>query len=206
VALAELAATQQVSGEFMVASDGTVRFGSYGSVPVVGLTLDEAKRAIEHHLSQFLDSPEISVDVFAYNSRAYYIILQGAGLGDRVYRLPFTGNETVLDAIANINGLETISSKRIWVARPTRDSCNSQVLPVDWCAISQAGVPATNYQLMPGDRVFVEEDKMVALDTRLAKLFAPFERMMGFTLLGTETATRLSGPVLRGGGNPLSGF
>jgi hypothetical protein len=59
---------------------------------------------------------------------------------------------------------------------------------------------------MPGDRVFVAEDKMVALDTGLGKLLAPFERAMGFTLLGTNTATRLSGKVLKGGGNPSGGF
>jgi hypothetical protein len=55
---------------------------------------------------------------------------------------------------------------------------------------------------MPGDRVFVAEDKLVAFDTNLAKLLAPIERAMGFTLLGTGTVTRLSGKVLRGGGNP----
>jgi hypothetical protein len=52
----------------------------------------------------------------------------------------------------------------------------------------------------------VAEDKMVALDTGLGKLLAPFERAMGFTLLGTNTATRLSGKVLKGGGNPSGGF
>ena len=55
---------------------------------------------------------------------------------------------------------------------------------------------------MPGDRVFVAEDGMVALDTYLAKLLAPFERAMGFSLLSAGTATRLSGKVLQGGGNP----
>jgi hypothetical protein len=54
--------------------------------------------------------------------------------------------------------------------------------------------------------VFVAEDHLVAFDTSLAKLLAPMERAMGFTLLATGTATRLSGRVLRGGGNPSGGF
>ena len=117
------------------------------------------------------------------------------------------GNETVLDAIAQIQGLEQVSSKKIWVARPSRTTGNVRILPVDWFAITESASPHTNYQILPGDRVFIAEDKWVAWDTRLAKLTAPFERIMGFTLLSVGTATRLSGPVLQGGGNPNnSGF
>jgi protein involved in polysaccharide export with SLBB domain len=209
VALAELGASQRIVGQYLVGPDGTVTLGSYGNVSVVGKTLNEAKWTIERHLSRYLDNPVISLNVFAYNSKVYYIVLQGAGLGDGVYRFPVTGNETVLDAIAQINGLESVSSKKIWIARPTAEHGNAQILPVDWFAITEQASPFSNYQILPGDRVFIAENKMVAFDNGLAKLLAPFERAMGFTLLGTGTATRLSGAVLRGGGNPRgfgSGF
>jgi polysaccharide export outer membrane protein len=207
VTLLDIAAKQQIAGEHLVGPDGTVTLGSYGSVSVVGLTIAEAKRAIEDYLSEYLEDPEVSVDVFAYNSRVYYVITQGAGMGDGVFRFPVTGNETVLDAISQINGLEQVSSKRIWIARPGRDcrGCD-RILPIDWNAITQCGEVDTNYQLLPGDRVFIAEDKLVAFDTNLAKLTAPLERIMGFTLLGTGTATRLSGPVLQGGGNRRTSF
>jgi polysaccharide export outer membrane protein len=202
VALAQLAGAQQLVGQFLVQPDGTITLGSYGSVSVVGRTTAEAKAVVEAHLSQFLENPEISLNVQAFNSKVYYIVLQGAGLGDAVYRLPIKGNETVLDAIANIQGLEEVSSKKIWISRPTSDPSRVQVLPVDWLAVTERASPHTNYQILPGDRVFIAEDKMVAFDTHIAKLTAPLERIMGFTLLGTGTVTRLSGPVLRGGGNP----
>jgi polysaccharide export outer membrane protein len=207
VALAQMAASQSIVGQFLVGPDGTITVGSYGSVSVVGKSLPQAKQAIESHLSQYLEAPEISLNVFAYNSKAYYVVVQGAGLGDGVYRLPITGNETVLDAIAQIQGLEQVSSKKIWIARPTRDTQRVQILPVDWFAVTEQGVPHTNYQILPGDRVFIAEDKLVAFDTQIAKFTAPLERMMGFVLLGTGTTTRLSGRVLQGGGNPNnSGF
>ncbi len=202
VSLAQMAASQQIIGEFLVQPDGTITLGSYGSVSVVGKTIDEAKRAIESHLANHLDNPEVSLNVQSFNSKVYYIVLQGAGLGDGVYRFPVTGNETVLDAIANIQGLEQVSSKKIWIARPTSDAQRVQLLPVDWYAITERAAPQTNYQLLPGDRLFIAEDKLVAFDTHIAKLTAPLERILGFTLLGTGTATRLSGKVLRGGGNP----
>jgi polysaccharide export outer membrane protein len=202
VALAQIAASQQILGEFLVQPDGSITLGSYGNVSVVGRTVGEARLAIESHLEQFLENPQVSINVQSFNSKVYYIVLQGAGLGDGVYRFPVTGNETVLDAIANIQGLEQVSSKKIWIARPTSDPCRTQVLPVDWFAVTERAEPHTNYQIMPGDRVFIAEDKLVAFDTQIAKFTAPLERIMGFVLLGTGTATRLSGKVLEGGGNP----
>lgn len=202
VSLAQLAASQNLLGQFLVGPDGMITLGSYGQVSVVGKTLNEAKFAIEDYLSNHLEDPEISLNVFAYNSKVYYVVLQGAGLGDGVSRFPIMGNETVLDAIAQIQGLEQVSSKKIWIARPSRQNGNVKVLPVDWFAVTERGAAETNYQILPGDRVFIAEDRLVAFDTKIAKLTAPFERLMGFTLLGAGTATRLSGRVLQGGGNP----
>jgi polysaccharide export outer membrane protein len=206
VSIAEIAGKQQIAGQHLVAPDGTVTLGIYGSVRIVGMTLPQAKFWIEQYLSQYLDEPEISIEVYAYNSKVYYIVTQGAGLGDAVYRFPVTGNETVLDAISQINGLNQLTSKKIWIARPTDVPGQRQVLMVDWDAITAGASANSNYQLLPGDRVFVAEDKMVALDNGLGKFLAPMERVMGFTLLGAGTATRLSGPVLKGGGNPRSTF
>ncbi len=207
VSIAELATQQQIVGEHLVGPDGTVTLGAYGSVQVVGMTIAEAKQAIEGHLSQFLDSPEVSVDVFAYNSKVYYVSTQGAGLGDRVYRFPVTGNETVLDAIALVNGLEEVSSKNIWIARAGRNRFGQhQILPIDWNGITQYGEVDTNYQILPSDRVYIAEDKLIAIDTGIGKLLSPLERIVGFTLLSTGAATRLSGPVLRGGGNRQANF
>lgn len=207
VSIADLAARQQVIGEHLVGPDGTVTLGTYGSVQVVGMTIAEAKQAIEEHLAEYLDGPEVSVDVFAYNSKVFYVVTQGAGMGDRVYRFPITGNETVLDAIAQVNGLEQISSKKIWIARAGRNSRGRhQILLVDWEGITQYGEIDTNYQILPSDRVYIAEDKLIAFDTGLGKLIAPLERITGFTLLGTGAVTRLSGPVLKGGGNRQSNF
>ncbi|MDZ4820907.1 MAG: polysaccharide biosynthesis/export family protein [Planctomycetota bacterium] len=187
VSLAELASKQQIAGQHLVGPDGTVTLGSYGSVFVTGMTVYQAKLAIQHHLSRFLEDPEVSLDVAGYNSKVYYIITQGAGLGDSVTRFPITGNETVLDAISNVNGTTAQSSKKVWIARPTVGCTQRQILNVDYCAVLGMGDASTNYQIMPGDRVFIAEDKMVATDNALAKFLAPFERIMGFTLLGAST-------------------
>jgi polysaccharide export outer membrane protein len=189
VTLSQAGGVQDIRGEHIVGPDGTVRLGVYGSVRVCGMTLDEAKAAIEAHLGQFLYHPQISVDVVGYNSKVYYVVTDGGGSGEQVIRLPATGNETVLDAIANVNGLSPVSSTHhIWVARPAPTDCAPyQILPVDWYSVSTRGDPTTNYQLMPGDRVYVDAQAAVVVDTYLARFLAPVERLFGVTLLGTQT-------------------
>lgn len=189
VALAQFRGMQQVRGEHLIRPDGTISLGSYGSVYVAGKTLDQIKYDVECHLGQFFQNPLVSVDVFAYNSKYYYIIYDGAGYGQQIFRLPSTGNETVLDAISQVQGLAAVSStKYIWVARPAPAGLGcSQILPVDWRAVTEAGQTATNYQIFPGDRIYVQSNHLIRLDNRLAQLLAPVERLLGFTLLGATT-------------------
>jgi polysaccharide export outer membrane protein len=102
-------------------------------------------------------------------------------------RVPITGNETVLDAISQIGGLSQLSSQNIWIARPApADFGCEQILPVDWDAITQGASTATNYQIMPGDRVFIAEDQMVTTTNFIARVTAPIERILGLTSLGVS--------------------
>jgi protein involved in polysaccharide export with SLBB domain len=144
--------------------------------------------AIEQKLSEYLDQPKVSVDVLIYNSKFFYVITEGAGFGDGVLRIPITGNETVLDAISQLGGLQQSSSKRIWISRPApKDSGCDQILPVDWQGITKGAATGTNYQLLPGDRIFVAEDRMLALSSFVNKVINPVERVFGFSLLGAQT-------------------
>ena len=58
--LARVAGAQPVTGQYLVGPDGTVNLRQYGVVHVAGKTVTEARLAIQKHLSQFLDSPEVS--------------------------------------------------------------------------------------------------------------------------------------------------
>jgi len=188
VQLARTAGTQPVTGQYLVAPDGTINLRTYGTVHVSGKTMVEIKLAIQEHLRQYFDSPEVSVDVLGYNSKVYYVITDGAGMGDSVRRLPITGNETVLDAVSSVGGLSQFSSKEVWIARPAPgDYGCQQILPVDYAAITRGGSATTNYQVLPGDRVFIEDDHMVGLNNVLGKFTAPLERLLGIAGLGSST-------------------
>ena len=184
---------QPITAEHLVSPDGTVNLGSYGLVYVANMTIEQAKAAVEAHLAQYLDHPEVSLSVFAYNSKVYYVITEGAGLGDLAARFPVTGNETVLDAITQIGGLSRTSSTNVWIARPAPGGIGcDEILPVNWKEIVKGGGTATNYQVLPGDRIFIAENKLVLLDSMLNQAIAPFERIMGFTLLSTQSVQAIN--------------
>jgi polysaccharide export outer membrane protein len=188
VSLAQSRGVQAISGQHIVRPDGTISLGTYGSVYVAGLSLAQAKQAIEAHLSKYLYRPEVSVDVYAYNSKFYYVITDFAGAGEQVARLPHTGNETVLDAISLIGGLSAVSGKKIWVARPAPTECgHDQILPVDWCGITRRGEVKTNYQVMPFDRIYILSQPLSKLDTYTARVLSPINRVLNSVLLGAET-------------------
>jgi len=197
---------QPVQGQHLVRPDGTVNLGIWGSVSVAGLTTDQAKEAVRRHLFYQLkvmfdqtqmrstpppDTPEkilVAVDVIGYNSKAYYVITDGAGFGEQMYRFPYQGYETVLDALANINGLPAVGSKQhVWVARRSPHCTQDQILPVDYVGTTQHACTLTNYQILPGDRVYVRADHAFRIDGWLQKVLTPIERVLGVTLLSSST-------------------
>ena len=196
---------QDIDGSHLVRPDGTVNLGTYGSVRLGGLTLDEARAAVVSLLRTRITNVQlrdVNVDVIAYNSKVYYVITDGAGYGQQVYRLPITGSETVLDAVGQIGGLPPVSSqKKIWVARANLGHPHAhEILPVNWVAVSQCGSTATNYQLAPGDRVFVQSNPLIRFDSRLGQFLSPIQRSLGVTLLGAATVNSIKGTGAFGGG------
>ena len=152
------------SGNHLVEPDGYVTLGDENNqtrVYVNGLTVKEITEAIELAYSKGNSACEkgsVSVSVFAYNSKEYYVILQGAE-PDQVYSFPCTEKENVLKAIANVNGLQQFSTRRIWIARPGVGNTDKPLMiPVDWKAVVVHGAPQMNHRIFPGDRVYVEYD------------------------------------------------
>lgn len=211
VTLPNLAARQAIQGEHLVRPDGTISLGIYGAVHVAGLSVPEVKQRIETQLATNEDErvldPDVSVDILAYNSKVVYVITDGGGYGEQVVRLPVTGNETVLDAVSQIQGLSQISSKRIWVARPAPSGTHcAQIMDVHWREIAEEGITTTNYQLFPGDRVYIQADHMIRVDNIIAKTLAPVERLFGFTTLGAGTIRSINRINSNSGSGNGNGF
>jgi protein involved in polysaccharide export with SLBB domain len=204
VSLAQSRGMMQVQGIHLVRMDGTISLGIYGNLYITGMTIDQARKAIEQFLGQSLLEPEIAIDVYSYNSKWYYIVADRAGFGSNVLRLPITGRDTVLDALSQIGGTLPLSSNRhMWVARPNgQDPKCQQILPVDWLALVKGGSPATNYQLLPGDRLYIDSNPLLKAQNYLNMALAPIEREMGFDLLTVSLLSSIKSFSLLTKSNP----
>jgi len=143
----------RLPGDQPILPDGTINLGRYGRVLVAGRTVDEIEALVHDAVAaQTKDVGPIAVRVITRVSKVYYVL--GAVNAPGVFTL--NGRETVLDGILAAGGLtDRASLGNIILVRPTRPESCRVVLPICYREIVHVGDTSTNYQLMPGDRIFV---------------------------------------------------
>jgi polysaccharide export outer membrane protein len=153
------------------------------------LTVEEARRTVEDRLTNRIKNTklQVSIEKLSFSSNRYYVIVEGGGYGEQVYRFPITASETVLDALTQLYAHPAAVAKReIWLARrkPGNAGNEDQVFLVLWDSILN-GDPTTNYALLPGDRIHVADNWMVS--EGLCRSLTLWERVQGVWLLCRET-------------------
>lgn len=141
-----------------VQTDGNIDLGFLGDVYVAGLTLEEVEQKLTRRYRVVADAQgvrePVRVSVRLLNgrdSKRFYVL--GTVTNPNSY--PITGNETVLDAIL-LAGLRSNSlPDKAYLVRPHPIGGHDQIFRIDWCGITQRGDTLTNYQLLPGDRIYV---------------------------------------------------
>lgn len=136
-----------------VLPDGTIDLGRFGRLIVAGKTLEQIESDVQAAIKAI--EPEagpVNVRLVDPQSAVYYVLGEVNSPGS----YPFVGRETVLDAILAAGGLtDKASPCNIILSRPG-EPCNCRtVIPICYKHIVQQGDTATNYQIMPGDRVYV---------------------------------------------------
>ena len=186
-----------------------ISFGFYGDLYVRGLTLPQIKHKLVVHLRKYLndeaarapdarrggpvagrqttDSNHVFVDVGkASHSKTYYVQGDVGTPG----KLPWTANETVLDALNYAKGfLNTADPKNIRLVRPGRAGKPARVYKVDYEAILERGEIEQNYQLFPGDRLIVGRDPVVQTTIEIDRIAAPMQTVFN-TMLQHSFAVR----------------
>lgn len=184
VRLLKISSAEQLTNAYPVEPDGVIRLKGYGAVHVAGLNVTEASLAVQRCLEQYFDSPKVGIDVTQYNSAAYYIVCGMAMNDGNVWRYPITGNETVLDAIGASGKAGKITGKTVWVVRPAKADQPEQILPVNWNAVICGARTTTNYQILPGDRIYIADENVVSAHRLIVRVTAPLERLLGITYQG----------------------
>ena len=169
-----LADPPRMPADQTILPDGTIDLGIYGRPNVAGMTLEqieavvrEAVYTLEPHLfdvPEDLDAEEarelrarivkgpINVRLIGNDSKVYYVLGEVTAPGS----YPLEGHETVLDAVLAAGGLSDRADRcEIIVSRPTPPLECRVVMRVCYNRLVQLGDTTTNYQILPGDRIYV---------------------------------------------------
>lgn len=138
-----------------VLADGTIDLSPYGRPLVANKTLPDIENQINELLRSKLPNAEkiaINVRLAEKNSKVYYVLGEVKNPGAYTHM----GYETALDAILTAGGLTCNASQdEIVLSRPTAPCEKRDVKPICYRHIVQLGDTTTNYQIMPGDRIYV---------------------------------------------------
>src|SRR5205823_5689415 len=133
--------------------DGTINLGRYGRANVAGKTVDDIEVLVRNAVEAVTkNAGPITVRLVTRASKVYYVLGEVNAPG----AFPLAGRETVLDAILAAGGLNDRASRgKIILSRPTRPDGCRVVIPICYNEIVQLGDTTTNYQMAPGDRIYV---------------------------------------------------
>lgn len=148
---------KDLSGDYKVQEDGTIRFPLLGSIKMAGFTPTEASEYLEKLLEKdyFVDA-QLQVKVKEYLSQKVNVL--GAVRKPGVYYLK--GNSTLLDILTQAGGLTENASKTILIQRESGKS--KAITKIDTLVVNleelQKGVSLHgDIQLKNGDKIFVKE-------------------------------------------------
>jgi protein involved in polysaccharide export with SLBB domain len=157
VTTADLDSPVRFPGDQPVLLDGTINLGRYGRLVVAGKTAEEIEGMVRTAVTAQLTEKDkevgpITVRIVTRASKVYYVLGEVNAPGS----FQLNGRETVLDGIVAAGGLtDRASRQNIILSRPTHPDGCRVVLPICYPQIVQLGDTTTNYQLAPGDRIFV---------------------------------------------------
>jgi protein involved in polysaccharide export with SLBB domain len=137
-----------------------------------------------------IHSDRVFVDVTGYNSKFYYIEGGVAEPG----KIPWTGNETALDALQYAGGfINTADPRNVRLIRPGRGGAPAKVYRIDLEAIRERGEKEKNYQIFPGDRIIVGRDAVVKSTLAIDRLAAPLQTVFNSIIHHADAARALKG-------------
>lgn len=143
----------RLPGDQPVQPDGSINLGEFGRLQVAGQTIESVQSTVQTLIeTKKPDCGPMTVRLVDWQSKKFYVLGEVNSPGS--YQLD--GDETVLDALVEAGGItRSGNAHKIILSRPSPEGSCRTVYPICYHQIVQLGDTGTNYQLQPGDRVFV---------------------------------------------------
>jgi len=110
---------------YMVRPDGKIALPLFGEVFVAGKTTKEIEGAILEATKEYYKKGDVTVEVTGYNSQKIYVFGQVARPGP----MPWTGCDTVVNALAIVQPNQYAWPEKIKILRPKHPKAGGAELP-----------------------------------------------------------------------------
>ena len=98
----------------------------------------------------------VALCVAADAAPSYTVHVRELTSPERAVSLPLVGSVAILDAVEALKrSPRDLARMDLWIVRRAENG-EVKVLRVDWTAITQRGASETNYQMLAGDRLFIQ--------------------------------------------------
>jgi len=157
----------ELSGKFVVTSQGSISFPLVGSIPVASRTASEIQQDLSTKLADgFLKKPQVNVDVVEYQSQRIYVMGEVRTPGP----IPLTRTTSVLEALARVGSLTEQAGGEVMLLRPAAGALPGPVAPnqegvttLGHVSVQQlrSGSLSANLALQDGDTIFVPRSESI---------------------------------------------
>lgn len=166
-----------LSGTFTVEADGTISCPLIGRTKVAGQTVQTAERTLEKLLANgFVKQPQVRIAVEKHRSQRVFVMGHVRTPGE----FPFTGELTLLEALARAGGATERAGLEVVLVRPAdSDDLSGPVLPdapgaaseitrIDLEDLQRKG-SAGALKLRPRDTIYVPEAQKIFVFGQVAR-------------------------------------
>lgn len=162
---------EEIDGDLhKIQPNGKITLKLLGDVKIVGMTAKEIGAKLEVLLSRYYVDPKVGVKVTNYLSKKYYVYGEGLrGSGAR----PYTGRDTLLDAVFVAVPNFRAWSSRVTVIRPARDGTPVRTIMVNVDKMLETGDWSKNILLEPDDIVHVPPTPGAWIGHRVHEILFP---------------------------------
>jgi len=152
-----------------VRPDGKIDLRLLGEVKIVGMTAKEIAAKLEVLLSRYYVDPKVAVRVTGYLSKKYYVYGLASGMGPR----PYTGRDTLLDAVVNAGTSYLSWTSNVQVVRPAHGDVPVRTIHVDVDAMVKSGDWSKNILLEPNDTVYIPPTPLAWFGLKVREVLYP---------------------------------
>jgi polysaccharide biosynthesis/export protein len=138
----------------IVKKDGKIYLPIVGPLQAAGYTIEEFHKVLADHLKNYIQAPELSVDIMKYESQKFFILGEVASPG----AFPVDGDTTLLEAIGLAGGVKgTGNLESAYVIR------KNTLLPINLSNLLLRGDTSRNVYMADRDLVYVPsaQDQLV---------------------------------------------